>query len=110
MKETKKTKYLAIKIILRNVLLILYKDYKELVELNVQLTSLVGKIEGNSTRRQKEQQQKINVLQAELNRMKVQYDKLSEKLKQKSEKLSHYFPRNVGKREKRKKTAFLKKQ
>ena len=80
----------------------LYIHYEEMFMINDHLATLLENIQDSAGQAEKEEQKKINQLQAELEKMKAKYAKLNKDLKDKSEALSHYFQRNVNKREKRK--------
>ena len=80
----------------------LYIHYEEMFMINDHLATLLEDIQDSAGQAEKEKQKKINQLQAELEKMKAKYAKLNKDLKDKSEALSHYYPRNVNKREKRK--------
>ena len=69
--------------------------------MNVLVLKLTKDIEDLTTDMEsmdRDRQKQINLLKYELLQMTNKYEKLKEKLEIKSKQLSHYLPRNVGKR------------
>eukprot|EP00794_Sanderia_malayensis_P002877 gene2877-3328_t len=85
----------------------LYIHYEAMFQINEHLATLLENIQDSAGQAEREKQKKINQLQAELEKMKAKYAKLNKDLKDKSEALSHYFPRNVNKRERRKEETII---
>ena len=78
----------------------MYSLYEELAEMNVLVLKLTKDIEDTSSDLDtidKERKKQVNLLRYELQKMTQRYNNLKVKLDDNTQKLAHYFPRNVGK-------------
>ena len=83
----------------------LYDSYKELSDMNILVLKLTQQIEQSDQEHiniENDQQKELNTLKYELKTLRRKYGILKNRIQEKSEKLSHYFPRNFGKSERRK--------
>ena len=82
----------------------LYDSYNELSNMNILVLKLAQQIEQSNQEHiniENDQQKELNTLKYELKTLRRKYGILKNRIQEKSEKLSH-FPRNFGKRERRK--------
>ena len=82
----------------------LYESYAQITELNILVMKHTAEIEEITNKHETvetDQHKKLNSLEHKLSALNKQYKVLQNKLQVKTEELSHYCPRNVGKRERR---------